>query len=937
MQFFRYCFFIFALLFVYISIQAQANLNHLGVLPYTHAFNEDLSNLWGYSAGGRDYAVVGTTHGVSVVDVTNGASPVEVFWSPANQFTYWREVKTFGTYAYIVNEAQDGLEIINLSDLPNGTISPSDVTHWTGGTWAGNNISVNTAHTIFIDGNGIGYIFGADYGNGGCIMVNFAANPTNPPIVGIYNQRYIHDGFVRNDTLWAAHINDGIFSVINVTNKANPVTLATQASSGSFTHNIWLSDDSNYAFTTDEETQAFLDAYDVSNLNDIKLVGQYRTTNIATIIHNVHIKNNTAVIAYYRDGVVAVDVTHPEKMVEVGRYDTSPNYSGNGFNGCWGVYPFFASGKLIAADIETGLHVFSPNYVQATFLKGVITNASTGQPIQGASITIAQNSALNVSSGFSGDYITASTVGGTYTVTVAKAGFASQTFTIVLNNGITQTLNVQLIADTPFVLTGIVTDSIANAPLSGAKVLVKEVTTGNTYTGTTIGNGMYSINLPGGGLYDVFAGKWSYRTKQTLGITLGGIANTVNIALGRGLYDDFLLDLGWTVSGNAQTGAWVRETPFGTTSNSLVINPYTDVTGDMGAQCYVTGNSQSSVAGDGDVDNGSTILTSPVFNFSGNGNPQISYYRWFRNSGGNSTPDDQMLVKLSNGTTTVVIETISDGDAFEGQWRQTIIRVADFITPTNTMQLIVDIGDTGSQHLVEGGLDLFEVSELPAQFRISAKVILNGAYSSTLNAMRTDLKDDGLLPLNQPYSGTPWNYAGTEQVANASQIPANVVDWVLVEVRRASNNALIERRAGFVRNDGILVDTDGQEGFRLYNVNGTDTYYFIIRHRNHLAIMSDSPNDLPLATPYDFTLVANVLGISSQVSVAAPGKYGMIAGDNNANGIINVADFRIYNSNTSITNQYHIADCNLDGNVDSNDFTKARAAFGRVGLPTIRY
>ena len=57
------------------------------------------------------------------------------------------------------------------------------------------------------------------------------------------------------------------------------------------------------------------------------------------IPHNSHFINDYIVTSYYRDGVTVHDVANKGNMVEVGNFDTSPSFSGDGFNGCWGVYP----------------------------------------------------------------------------------------------------------------------------------------------------------------------------------------------------------------------------------------------------------------------------------------------------------------------------------------------------------------------------------------------------------------------------------------------------------------------------------------------------------------------------------------------------------------------------------------------------------------------
>ncbi len=58
------------------------------------------------------------------------------------------------------------------------------------------------------------------------------------------------------------------------------------------------------------------------------------------------------------------------------------------------------------------------------------------------------------------------------------------------------------------------------------------------------------------------------------------------------------------------------------------------------------------------------------------------------------------------------------------------------------------------------------------------KVFLQGPYSS--GTMSTALRDNGFVPLAQPYNIAPFNYNGTEAV---DTVPAGIVDWVLLELR----------------------------------------------------------------------------------------------------------------------------------------------------------
>jgi hypothetical protein len=111
-----------------------------------------------------------------------------------------------------------------------------------------------------------------------------------------------------------------------------------------------------------------------------------------------------------------------------------------------------------------------------------------------------------------------------------------------------------------------------------------------------------------------------------------------------------------------------------------------DVATDYGGFACVTGNDPDPNAGTDDVDGGFTRLVSPVYNISGYNDAYLSYYRWFFNDGGSSTPNDYMTVRITNGTDTVLLENLT---TTANNWTQRTYRIADYVTPTATMKLIV--------------------------------------------------------------------------------------------------------------------------------------------------------------------------------------------------------------------------------------------------------
>lgn len=375
------------------TVQAQPTdsllCSALGHLDYT----PEASDVWGYAADGKEYALIGLRNALSIVDVTDPVNPIEKERIPGAP-SIWRDIKTWQHYAYATHDLvsnpnipASGLLLVDMDSvgLP-GTVRHKYIRPGIPLPGGGFD-TLNTAHNLYIDENGICYIFGANVGNGGALMFDLNPDPWNPVYLGIFDQYYLHDGVVRGDTLWGSAVFSGFLTVVDVSNKAQPQVWATQLTPNQFTHNAWISDDNRYVFTTDEVSSAFLGAYDVTDLQNITEVDRVKTsTDPATIPHNVHYFDRYLVTSYYTAGVQIVDASEPDMLVEVGRYDTSPLFSGSGFNGAWGAYPWLPSGHILVSDIETGLWIVDAEYRRASFLRGRVVDSINGQPLPFAQI-----------------------------------------------------------------------------------------------------------------------------------------------------------------------------------------------------------------------------------------------------------------------------------------------------------------------------------------------------------------------------------------------------------------------------------------------------------------------------------------------------------------------------------------------------------------------
>lgn len=683
-------------------LSAQLNMSFLGQLEYQ---GQEGLDIWGYAdENNNEYAIMTVTTGVSIVDVTTPTTPTEIFFANGINAS-WRDAQEYNDKAYIVNESGDGLMIIDLAPLPGNT-------NLTVSNYTGNTYPFTTSHNIYIDEQGFAYLFGTDYrvNNIKSTIVLDLNKPTTDPNfeVGVFGDYYLHDGMARGDTLWGGAVNDGFFSAIDVSNKSNMTTMGTKNTPHNFSHNIWVSDDGQTVFTTDEVGGAYLASYDVSDLNNITELDRVQSNPGSNVIpHNTHVIGNYIVTSYYRDGVTIHDVSNPSSMVEVGNYDTSP-LTGNGFNGCWGVYPWLPSGNIIASDIEGGLFVLGAVYSGASYLEGNVTDLNTSNPIDNAMIEVLSTSS-QTNTNIIGNYSVGIATPGTYDVVYSKLGYKSDTISnVVITAGNTTVQNAQLEPLQTFNFTGQVVDYATGMPVSNADVLVQNAQ--QTLTTTTNGSGNFTFNSFLAGTYEITAGKWS-KISECATVMIDENTGTYTIQLRNGYYDDFSFDNGWQESGSASAGNWERGVPVGTSYNGDDVNPGVDVSSDCNDNAFVTGNGGGS-AGTDDVDNGNTILTSPIFDLSTYNQAILRYSRWFYTGGGGGGGfNDKLTITIDNGNTQVELEVVNDNSAGNSSWINKSFIVANEITPTANMRLIIETADDDPGHLVEAGFDKFEIIE----------------------------------------------------------------------------------------------------------------------------------------------------------------------------------------------------------------------------------
>jgi len=220
---------------------------------------------------------------------------------------------------------------------------------------------------------------------------------------------------------------------------------------------------------------------------------------------------------------------------------------------------------------------------------------------------------------------------------------------------------------------------------------------------------------------------------------------------------------------------------------------------------------------------------------------------------------------------------------------------------------------------------------------VKTKVILAGPYNSATGLMNDSLRMKGLLPLSDPYTAAPYLVGGVTQTTTPAILAVTganaVVDWVYVQLRSASNSAIIvATQKALLQRDGDVVNC--LDGFSPVFFSGiaAGNYYVSIKHRNHLGVMSTNSVAINSCTPLIDFRTGSVWLKNDAASMLNPQRktlgtnlYALWGGDANlnksvrANGLNNdknvVLTALSNNANAVISNVYRIEDLNMDGNI----------------------
>ena len=338
-------------------------------------------SVWGWMdpQDNRLYAIIGSTDGTYIIEVTNPANPVKRAFIPGiRDSCIWHEYKTYQNFLYIISDDpvnaynQNGLQIVDLSPLPDSV----KIVH------NGNTI-IERAHTLTRDGDLMYFNIpkGPSVGGSSKMAVFSLANPALPQLLRRLEDDYptlhgdVHDAFVRNDTIYASAGWDGLF-VYRYDRNLNKFFLLGSLTSypeQGYNHSSALSEDGSILVMCDEVPDGLaIKILDVSDLSNIQVLTTFRSHQGATPHNPYMIGNRWAIIAYYQDGVYIYDISNPLNPVVAGYFDTHPqNGDNNGYPqpaymGCWAVYHEFGPGLLLASDMQNGLFILDASQIIPT-------------------------------------------------------------------------------------------------------------------------------------------------------------------------------------------------------------------------------------------------------------------------------------------------------------------------------------------------------------------------------------------------------------------------------------------------------------------------------------------------------------------------------------------------------------------------------------------
>ena len=346
-----------------------------------------VNDVWGWTDALdlKEYILLGADNGLCFLKIESGGVPHFMGRLPSHSsYSFWRDVKVVGDFAYVVSEAPGhGLQVFDLTELRNwneamGTVIWTESNYITG---------FSTAHNLAIheESNTL-YVLGSNFQSGG-VMIYDITNPLNPELTGNFSEAgYFHDAHIVTysgpDTDYQGAIiliaaNETGMVILNVTDPSDIVQISYSSYNNvHYAHQVWMSDDGLFILMGDEldETSNSVTGtrtliWDVENLDDPQLTGEH-ISNLQSTDHNQYISGELTYQSNYKAGLRILNTSQWSSgmLSEVAYFDVYPDNDAMGFSGSWSNYPFFSSGYIAISSIDRGVFVVKHKTLDVTIL-----------------------------------------------------------------------------------------------------------------------------------------------------------------------------------------------------------------------------------------------------------------------------------------------------------------------------------------------------------------------------------------------------------------------------------------------------------------------------------------------------------------------------------------------------------------------------------------
>ncbi|OWY23657.1 choice-of-anchor B family protein [Sphingobacteriales bacterium UPWRP_1] len=319
-------------------------------------YNNTYNEVWGFVQNGREYAVIGSTAGTHIFDVTDPVNAYQADFVPGaftGPYVVHRDYDSYNGFLYMVcDEGNSTLQIADLRYLPDSVhvVYDSDALFM-------------RSHNVFVDtATAKLYACITKHTNETLhgLEVFDLQDPTNPQFLADYNLR-AHDVYVQNDTVYLSGEGNGFF-IVDFTNVNSPQiigSLTDYAAYGQgYNHSGWITQDGNFFVFADENHGLPMKMVRIDNLSDIQVVSTISSDiDPNSIPHNQIIRGNYLYVSYYHDGLQVFDVSDPYNPFKVCQYKTYLPTDHDSYRGAWGVYPYLPSGHILVSDMQYGLFV----------------------------------------------------------------------------------------------------------------------------------------------------------------------------------------------------------------------------------------------------------------------------------------------------------------------------------------------------------------------------------------------------------------------------------------------------------------------------------------------------------------------------------------------------------------------------------------------------